>query len=418
MPEDTQTVRFDPTNSFDVLQRLGGATDRLGQSGARAGEGFVRGERVIRTASANIAGSLLTAGSAADVALVAMQGLERVFRIGILPTIGVAAGVAILDVFRRQIERTEKASKDLGEELKKSLSIQAKLSGGDLGSDIDALTTKMEGLKKETDSTTTSILKFFGAGQGFGGTAAGLKGGAVPTIPDQFGADKEAQLEAASERRRKLLTAQSDLELRIAQTKEDALSQDKEAQDVAKANLEFSQKEAKLLEDVRAKGISQSDFTTRIKALEITRSAAIAQAHITSELEKQNQLEKALSDQESRRLSALKQQQDTAKQAEDFFKDVGTGKFAAEFQQKQADDEARQRGRDKVNEIEEGQRRGFFQDPLSQAELKEARRIADRVGPQTSIQDLIHSDFSNLLELSKYDFSGLQPLSGLRLSIQ
>ncbi len=418
MPEDTQTVRFDPTNSFDVLQRLGAASDRLGASGARAGEGFVRGERVIRTASANIAASLLSSGDAATTLLVAMSGLERVFKIGILPTIGVAAGVAIFEVFHRQVERTNEAAKALGEELKKALSTQIKLSAADLGSDIEAVTTKMEGLKKETESTTTSILKFFGAGQGFGGTLGGLKAGIAPTTPAAFGADKEEELAQAAERRRKLLTAQADLELRIAQTKEDALSQDKESQDIAKAKLEFSQKEAKLLEDVRAKGISQTDFTTRLKALEITREAAIAQAHITAELDRQNALEKSLSDQESRRLRALKQQQDTAKQATDFFSDVGSGKFAEAFKLEQIDKERQQRGRELIDEIERGQAAGFFQDPLSQAELKEARRIADRIDPQSSIHDLVKTDFSNLLELSKYDFSGLQPLSGLTINIQ
>ncbi len=396
MPEDTLRVVVDPSNSFDVLSRLGGATDRLGISGARVGEGFIRGERVIRTASANIAGSLLTAGSAADVALVAMQGLERVFRIGILPTIGVAAGVAILDVFRKQIERTEKASKDLGEELKKALSTQVKLSAGDLGSDLEAITTKMEGLKKETESTTTSILKFFGAGQGFGGTAAGLKGGAIPTTPAAFGADKESQLEAAGERRRKLLTAQADLELRIAQTKEDALSQDKEAQDISKANLEFSQKEAKLLEDARAKGISSSDFTTRIKALEITRDAAIAQARITTELEKQNQLEKDLADQEAARLKII--DEENAK------KKVLFSRF------KQASEDP-----DAFLDKRQNEAADFVQ---AKSFSRLSPGLAQKLFGAPPLEKLGGSDFSGLASLSGLEFTGLRSLDNLSITIK
>ncbi len=118
----------------------------------------------------------------------------------------------------------------------------------------------------------------------------------------------------------------------------------------------------------------------------------------------------------ARQAKILSQQQDTAKQAQDFFTDLGSGKFAKDFDEKQKRDFQTQAGKDLAKRIEEGQEKGFFKDPLSQEALKEARRISDRAG--SSVTDLANTDFSNLLELSKYDFSGLQPLNGLTLSIQ
>jgi len=411
---DTVTLVLDAQQYYRELAAITAGNQRLSRSGEAIGGGFLRGERVIRTASANIAASLLSSGDAATTALVAMQGLERVFKIGILPTIGVAAAVAIFEVFRRQVERTNEAAKALSEELKKPFSAQVKLSATDLGSDIDALTTKMEGLRKEIESNTTAVLKFLGVGQGFGGSVGGLKAGIAPTIPDQFGADKERQLAEAAERRRKLLAAAANLELEIAQSKEDALTQDKESQDIAKANLEFKQKEAKLLEEVTTKGISQSDFVLRTKALDITRAAAIAQAHITAELQKQNDLEKSNADLQSRSQRQLKDQIGKAKEVTDFFQDVGSGKFVQNLAAEQLKEQQQERGKQVVSELQEARRQGVPLGPNAQAILKAAEREAGRM----SIEDLLHADFRNLLELSQYDFSGLEPLNGLTVTIQ
>ncbi len=160
MPEDRVTITADASQYFDVLSRAGVAADRLGSSGARAGQGFVRGERVIRTASANIAASLLASGDAATTALVAMQGLERVFRIGILPTVAVAAGVAIFEVFHKQIERTKAAHEDL----RKEIELPLEPDTDKFSQRIDTLRDKMKKLKDENESFISKFMQFMGRG--------------------------------------------------------------------------------------------------------------------------------------------------------------------------------------------------------------------------------------------------------------
>ncbi len=199
MPEDTQTVRFDPTNSFDVLQRLGGASDRLGQSGERIGAGFIRGERVVRTATGNITRSLLTAGSAADVAAVSMEGLERVFRIGVGATVGVAAGVAGFAAVQAQIAKTTESVKVLGKELSKTFSTQAGLGAADLAKEIDLVSKATDDLEKNTEG-----VKAFFARQFTRGPLSPIKGLGSTMSAGDF---QQKQIEAGFERENQLRLA-------------------------------------------------------------------------------------------------------------------------------------------------------------------------------------------------------------------
>ncbi len=398
MPEDTLRVTIDPSNSFDVLSRLGNSADRLGASGARIGEGFIRGDRVVRTATGNITRSLLTASSATDVAAASFEGLERVFRIGIGATVGVAAGVAGFVAIERQITKTAESTKALGKELGKTFSTQSALGAADLANEITAISKATDDAEKNTQG----LVAFF-ARQFTRGPMSPIKGLGSTMSAGDF---QQKQIEAGFERENQLRLSSANAEERIVGIKEKQLEQGKDAASLAKAQIDYDNQIAKIMLSVPFGPLteaSQKQVDNAAKLLRIeTAVLGIEQSR-------------------ARQGKLLSQQQDTAKQATDFFRDVGSGKFLDNLAKKRAEDEDEKRGRGTAQELER-QRLQFGQfgqgGPNEQAVLKEADRIAARVSPKTSVTDLVTTDFSNLLELSKYDFSGLQPLSGLQINIQ
>ncbi len=387
MPTETVTLVLDKAQYERALADVVAGQGRLSRSGADIGGGFLRGERVFRTAAHNIAGSLATATSAADVAGVAFEGLERVFKVGIIPTIGLSLAITGIIKLHEEVEKTKAASDAAAKQLAKAFGVQARLSSADLVAEIQAVSTASTDLEKRLDSTGQKIVEFFQRQQfGFSGR---------PQL--------QAQVDALQKREVDLLNASADANRRVIGLKETQLEQGKDAAANAKLLVDYENQIAKIQLTM--------PFGPPTEAMQKQLDNAKALLNVEGAL-------LGIEISRARQAKILSQQQDTAKQATDFFSDVGSGKFAKDFQQKQQEDENQRRGKELVTAIEEGQKRGFFQDPLSQAELKEARRIADRAGgPQSSIQDLVNTDFSNLLELSKYDFSGLQPLSGLSINI-
>ncbi len=426
MPEDTLRVTIDPSNSFDVLQRLGGGFDRLGSSGDRIGAGFLRGDRVIRTATANITRSLLSVQSSGDAAGVALEGLERVFNIGVGATIGLAAGIAAFVLLKREADAADESVRTLSSDL----------ASTSLAAGPEAIATSIKKLSTEVQDATQKL-------RSPGGRLAGFLDEFVNpllgTSSRKLDASQTSAIKAGIVEIIQLSKAQADVQDRLNEINRAAISgigpeQQKQAERQAefdKAELTLSEKiaaidQAKIkgkldLFEATKKGILKSGerddlIRAQDKLAEREKDSAFVEARITLEKQKQVNLTKDLADAESKRLRGLHQQQDTAKQAQDFFTDLGSGKFAKDFDEKQKRDFQTQAGKDLAKQIEEGQSKGFFKDPLSQAALKEAQRISDRAG--TSVTDLANTDFANLLELSKYDFSGLQPLSGLTLRIQ
>ncbi len=385
MATQTVTLVLDAAQYNAALARITTSTQGLSRAGAGIGDGFLRGERVFRTAAHNIAGSLATATSAADVAGVAFEGLERVFKVGIIPTVGLSLAITGIIKLHEEVEKTAKASKAVADQLSKSFGVQSHLSSADLVGEIQAISTASKELETRLDSTGQKIVEFFQKQQfGFSGR---------PQL--------EAQVAAAQKREFDLQNASANAQRRIIDLKETELEQGKDASASAKLLVDYENQIAKIQLNM--------PFGPPTEAMQKQLDNAKQLLNVESAI---LGVEKSRADQSR----ILKQQQDTAKQATDFFQDLGSGKFAKDFSEKQQQDIQQQQGRDLAKEIEEGQAKGFFQSPLSQAALKEARRISDRAG--TSVQELANTDFSNLLELSKYDFSGLQPLNGLTLQIQ
>ncbi len=445
MPEDTLRLTTDPGNSFDVLARLGTGFDRLGASGGRMGEGFVRGERVIRTASANIATSLIASGDAVSALLVAMSGLERVFRIGILPTVAVAGAIAAFEVFHKQIVKTREASNELGKELGKAVGLEVQRGVETLGSDIDALTDKMAKLRKETQSPTSKVIK---ALLGQDDSEAAQLRRAEHGRPEELPATKEQkQLISGEERLKELATARADKEVKIAEAKRD---QNK----LEQISLTYEDQRAKLFQNAFKSGLNMVDLMKRLIALQIGFNS-----------EKKHELDAAA--------EIKRQAQQTLNEKQgDLLLDIGSGKFRKDLQQKQTEQQQRQFAAQQVADFRSFRDKGGKLGPVEtamvnaqdaldkqQADLNpivhpgrlagpgesqdlvdemEKNRInfendqnangnargdftASKLGMgnvKTPLIDLTNADWTPLFQLSTYDFSGLAPLDGLTLSIQ
>ncbi len=341
MPEDRVTITADGSQYFDVLRRAGVAADRFAGSGDRIGAGFIRGERVIRTASANIAGALTMSGDAATTVLVAMQGLERVFAIGIGPTIAVAAGVKAFEVLHEQIKKTNEAYKDLKDSLdaleKPAVSTEVQKAQDK----IDELTKKVKTLQDQLNNPVSKTGGFFAALSGIAAQAflpAFLRGPTISALAGQAPVGPGAA-----------------------------------NQQIARAGAAVE-----LLTNRREAIFYQS--LDRLAAA-IEKTADKVQAPFRN-----------------------------------LFEDIGSGQFAKDFMAKRGENARIQQGQNFVAEMDAWERAGHTLDPISKAAVDAARKAGAAGG--FSITDLAHTDFSNMDQLSKYDFGGLAPLSGMTLIVK
>ncbi len=339
MPEDRVTITADASQYFDVLNRAGAASDRFSRTGDRIGQGFIRGERVVRTATANIAGALTMSGDAATTALIAMQGLERVFQIGLGPTIAVAAGVKAFEVLHEQVKRTNDAYKDLKDELSKPLVPDPVTADAD--AKIEGLTDKVKKLSTESETFGTKFARIF----------SGLGGGLAKAFLPSF-----LQRGAA----------------------------------VALQGLAP-------VGPAAVQGVI-AGAGTRLGALADLKGQAILQAA--------EKLHQALEEAVARFRSS------TGK----LFQDIGSGQFLKDLQQRNTENQQTQAGQEMVKQFEADAASGIALGPAATAMVNAARAAAAKGG--VGISDILNADFSNLDVLSKYDFSGLAPLSGITIMIQ
>ncbi len=339
MAEDRVTITADASQYFDVLSRAGVASDRFARSGDRIGAGFIRGERVVRTATANIAGALTMSGDAATTVLVAMQGLERVFQIGLGPTIAVAAGVKAFEVLHEQVKRTNDAYKDLKDELSKPLNVDPITAQTD--TKIEDLTGKIKKLSDESESFGTRFARIF---SGLGG---GLAKAFLPSFLQRGAAEALGGIAPVGPLAVKTLT------------------------------------------DAAGK---------RLGAFADQRGKAI--------LDAADKLHQALAEAAERFKSSTG----------NLFRDIGSGQFIKDLQQRNLENQQTQSGQEMVRQFEQDAENGIPLGPNAAAMVKAARAAAAKGG--VGIQDILNADFSNLDMLSKYDFSGLAPLSGLTIMIQ
>ncbi len=439
MPEDTLTLRTDPTNSFDVLQRLGTGYQQFGRNTDRVGESFIRSERAARAATANIVSGLASVNTAADATLLIFQGLERVFKIGLIPAVGAAAAIAGVAALRKEAKELEIAVQAVRKELRNPISLDIQLSPEDITARIESVTKATQELEKRKDSIGTKALKFF----------------AGPLLSSAGAIDKELNdaIIDGSERRVALSHALADSELKIANIKSRQVDAEKDLTgitkdqiDIERLGIEIEQKRAKLLEDFIGKGGIAIDVYQRMLAVQVTIGA---------------QIKKDIAD--------------IATKRDKVAQDIGSGKFLQDLGQKKQQEFQQQAGRDVASILAKFAEGGGKLNPDSQAIVDAARQaglIEDPNKPVEPIaggrtaevgesQDLVNQiernridaenfnktfgddtnapalprgslepdDFIRLQNgagdaaealstLGEMDFRGLAPLSGLTISIQ
>lgn len=339
MPEDRVTITADAGQYFDVLRRAGVAADRLGASGARVGEGFVRGERAIRVASQNISSALLTAGDATSTFLIAASGLERVFKLGIGPTIGVAALIKGFEVMHEQVKKTNDAYEDLRKEIEKPIRVDPVTS--EMDKRIEDLTEKVKKLNEEANKPLSKASGLFAVLAAMAGTLVLpeiLKGPALSGLKGlvPVGAGKLAEVSNASIAKIEQLAAERGRKI-----------------------LEAADK----LHDALAGAVQRFRNSTA-----------------------------------------------------NLFRDIGSGQFAKDQAQRNLENQQTRAGQEMVREFEDAIARGIPINQLAADMVNAARAAAAKGG--LGIEDILNADFSNLDLLSKYDFSGLAPLSGITINIQ
>lgn len=390
MPEDRVTITADGTQYFDVLRRAGTAAESLSGSGTRIGESFLRGDRAIRVATANITQGLLTANSAADATLITMQSLERVFRVPIGLTVFAAAGIALAGVITSAIEKVQK----LNEEIRKLVSF-SKVSPDFLGTDqinknLDDIVSKIDELQAKQVTRSHSLLSTFLGTGGFSPTA-----GIVPALNAQDQEKLNQLIEAAKIDVLDLTEKQNDLN----RVEIERLNNQEDIADLDKQELDHKERLGKLASLAAAADLAGTEAARQLLLTENDRYNVAVK--ILQKKQEEERLAKSIK---------------TASTVENLFKDIGSGKFLADFKQNQIAEQLAQRGREIVAEAQDAVNRGIPIDPVLQAELRAANRAAQGTG--TGLQGLLNADFTNLLELSKYDFSGLLPLNGLSVVIQ
>ncbi len=387
MPEDTLTVRIDPSNSFDVLQRLGQSSDRLGASGERIGAGFIRGDRAVRVATQNIVQGLSTANNAADATLLTMQSLERVFKIPLGLTVFAAGAIALAEVISNVIEKAAKLRQEI-DRLTSASKIGADFIGSDkINQNLSDTSSKIAEISKDITELRA------GKGKVLGVDFMGSETRAFFIKEDE---KKIAELRAAAtDDVLKLTSKQNDLN----KIEMERLAGAEDKADLDKLEIDHNERLGKLADAAAAAGLAGTVAAEQLLSVENDRyNVAVA---IVKKKQEEIQLQKSIK---------------TAGAITDFFADIGSGRFIKNFtteQQREADAE---RGKQQIEEFRRARDAGIPLGPVAAAELRDADRLAKQ--EKTGLPALLNADFTNLLDLSRYDFSGLTPLNGLTISIQ
>ncbi len=388
MPEDTLTVRIDPSNSFDVLQRLGGASDRLGQSGERIGAGFLRGDRVVRTATANITQGLFMANNAADATLLTLQALERVFRIPIGATILAAGAIAAVEAISKIIDKEKELREDIHRLRSESMAGNAAFLGTDqINKNLSDSSAKIKEITADLIALRAGKGKFLGVD---------FMGSETRAFFEKQDEEKLNELRgAAVEDVLKLTSKQNDLN----RVEMERLSGAEDLADLDKLSIEHNERLGKLAELINNAQLQETEAAEQLLSVENDRyNVAVA---ILKKKQEEANLAKSIK---------------TAGAITDFFADVGSGRFIKNFDAEQKREADAERGRQQIEEFRRARDAGIPLGPVAAAELRDADRLAKQ--EKTGLPALLNADFTNLLDLSRYDFSGLTPLNGLTISIQ
>lgn len=334
MPEDRTVLTADASQYFDVLSRAGVAADRLGASGARVGEGFLRGERAARVASRNISTGLLSVQDAGSGALVVMQGLERVFKLGFGPTIGIVGLITGVEFLHSKTKELLDTYGKLRDELARPLATGS----------AEAIALQIESLSKATDELIRKQQTL----------SSRIVGAIIASQPGGAGGRKDIQeaIEASQRRLNQLEDERANKELLAAKIRA-------ESNEIAKAELVFEDKRNALLDEFIKKGGNVLNFYKRELAAEIDLESAKRKEQDANE----------------KKLATLKDQTAEAEKQAKLAKDAASrtpGQQASERRQIRAENRREKELRNELSREGDPDKRADIQDELE--EIAQARR--------------------------------------------
>jgi hypothetical protein len=432
---DVVTYGADARQFFDVHAQMVNAASRTSAAvgDTRGFDGFLKGEGRVTHQAKFLAASLLEARSAADVL---QSGLQATIFSTRIPLAGALGGIALaegLKFINEEAAKTQKAFKDLGEELGKPFGAQIHQTSEAIGADLQALETKISSLQTRQQSFFGRIVHGFSRGRD----------------------DITESVNEGQSRALKLAEAQGDAELRVVAIKEEALTVSAAEAEVAQIRLDFENKRAALLKSVpfgpvtenvakRLEALDRGEDVAKRTAREKNKSdnEALAHARELADIDrrglgKQDQTIAKLSSELAYRLRILdaarklgdirgiaaanvgvaQAQAGVADARADFYKNIGPhGHSIADITQQIADEAEIKAGEALVAQLRQDRAKGVSLGPIFTKYLDEADKL-DKAS-QAGLSALSGQDFSGLAALGNLPFSGLQTLNGLTITIQ
>ncbi len=456
MPTETVTLVLDKSQYERAISEVVAGQGRLSRSGEQIGQGFVRGERAVTRATGRITGQLLQVQSAGDAAGIALQGLERIFKIGLVPGVVAAAAIGGFVFFQKKVEESEIAYQSLRRELSKPIGAEINLSPDDLVERIDTVRKATDAADKSAKSWAAQLGRvaldpavLAQLAQLF--LPSKIPGFLLPTSKAATTADVNKEAIAGRERLLKLEEALGDAELKRANLQ----LIDNE---LTKAEVVYEQKRAKLVEDAISKGGDVLSVYKRLLALQVDLEVA---GRKKAESDKKSlDAAKAATAEAVKQAALLREppktpeqkKQEAIQEADKNVADAQAAQGAIEAQQAEEDRAAAQKKKD----ISEVQRFGRVLDPQERMsvglqdeedarqkkfqfdEQERQQNLKDQMEGQLrgitpeqlknerdfnksrgkdGVSALADQDFSGIASLANQDFSGIASLGGLSIKI-
>jgi hypothetical protein len=149
-------------NVFDIQNRIIANQERMGgsfvKSASHTEASWLRSDRAVGRASANLVGNLLQVNSASDAAAVALQSIERGTHFGLAAAIGIGVAVKAYEILSKQIEATHAAETALDKDISRPKQFVLGQSTGGLEKDAERLRKEIEEVERQQNSPTQRVL--------------------------------------------------------------------------------------------------------------------------------------------------------------------------------------------------------------------------------------------------------------------
>ncbi len=233
------------------MARAGATAEGFGRSVAKANQGLqLVSDRKVARGISEVAKELASGADASQLFGDALYRLSYSFKgsLGLLAAAGV--GFAIFSKFKKDIDESEKAYKELEQELNKPLSVEAALGPAGITEQLDLAIKKTEALKKASESLGAKVQRaaILGQPDEYYNTTTGKVEKADKTIKG------DEEISKGLERQTQLYGALEQATQKQADISYQTLEVDKEAGTIAKIRADEAEAHAKNQLELTSKG--------------------------------------------------------------------------------------------------------------------------------------------------------------------